>query len=311
MPGVSASWIIEHMFEDEVWAGGLDDDEGRWLDPLGDVLDEVLLTRVDQVDEDRLAWLRGGEPDDETPPARPWTRARAATASAAAGAEVGSGGYDGDGPGATDGASVGAAAAIEPDAWNEWPPEDYPFADEVLAGFPDSGEEANEALPLGQPFTAGPVEVGGWRRRWAPLLSGQPGAATAVALARMPIADVDDDLLLEAIRARGRLAAWNDAGQALLITELAHRRAATAVTELTARRARGIEAVSLGARAVVDEIAAELVISRHRAGSLTDTALGLSLDCPDTLSALARGDIDTGKAESILDHVQRIVSCRV
>jgi Domain of unknown function (DUF222) len=151
------------------------------------------------------------------------------------------------------------------------------------------------------------LDPSAWEQVFGPVLGGRPGPLSASAVAELPIAEVRDDRLLDAITARARLEAWNRAGLAMLICELARRRARTAVGELTGRKARGESSLPLGARAVIDEVALELSLSRIRAERLVDTAIGWWLDCPQTLDALARGDVDASMAEMILEQVQRLV----
>jgi hypothetical protein len=86
------------------------------------------------------------------------------------------------------------------------------------------------------------------------------------------------------------------------------RRAGEAVTELTARPAAGAEALHIGARVVADELACELTLTTRTAENLVFQAVGMALEAPDTLDALARGDIDLPKAQAILDLVQTLLN---
>jgi hypothetical protein len=124
------------------------------------------------------------------------------------------------------------------------------------------------------------------------------------------IEDLDEDGLLMEIQSAHRGTARAQARLFLLVTELAQRRAANAVTQLTGRHARGREALSIGARAVTEEVGLELGLSRSEAGNLTDTALGLCLEAPDTLQALLRGDLSLAKAETIVRLTQSLVAAQ-
>jgi hypothetical protein len=120
-------------------------------------------------------------------------------------------------------------------------------------------------------------------------------------------ADLGSEALLDDLQATHRAIAASQAREAVLVTELAHRRATTAVTDLTGRQARGMEALTIGARAVGEEVAREFTLSPTTAQSFTDTCVGLCLDTPDTLDALMRGDLDWAKAREILQLVQKLV----
>jgi hypothetical protein len=120
--------------------------------------------------------------------------------------------------------------------------------------------------------------------------------------------DLSTDELLDAIQASARWVAWGQARQMSLITELAMRRAGSAVGELTGARAvDSTAALSIGVRAVGEELACELTLSRRSADDRTATAVGLCLDAPETLDALAAGQIDLPRAEAILDLVQTLI----
>jgi hypothetical protein len=131
-------------------------------------------------------------------------------------------------------------------------------------------------------------------------------AAPESAVLEVPLADLGPDRLLDELQVVHRRIAASQARQALLITELAHCRAQNAVTELTGRKARGMEALSIGARAVGEEVALELSLSKTAGQSLTDTCVGLCLEAPETLEALAAGEIDWAKAAEILVLVQKL-----
>ena len=122
-----------------------------------------------------------------------------------------------------------------------------------------------------------------------------------------PFADLDDETLLSALQATHRAISADQAHRALLITELAQRRATNAVTELTGRKARGKQALTLGARALGEEVALELSLSQATAAGLVDSCVGLCTEAPETLDALAGGTIDWEKATAILGLVQTLV----
>jgi hypothetical protein len=120
--------------------------------------------------------------------------------------------------------------------------------------------------------------------------------------------DLSTDELLDAIQASARAVARSQAQQLVLIMELAFRRAGTAVGELTGRNVDAGQALSIGLRAVGDELACELTLSRRAAEDRTAVAAGLCLDAPATLDALHRGAIDLPRAEAILDLVQMLIN---
>ena len=122
-----------------------------------------------------------------------------------------------------------------------------------------------------------------------------------------PLGDLEADDLLDELQATHRTVAASQAREALLITELAHRRAKNAVTELTGCRARGMEALTIGARAVGEEVALELRLSKTAGQDLTDTSVGLCLEAPQTQDSLLAGEIDWAKAAEILLLIQKLV----
>jgi len=120
--------------------------------------------------------------------------------------------------------------------------------------------------------------------------------------------DLSDDGLLDAILECAQDTARQAARKMVLINELAHRRAGTAVTELLGRRAHGEYALSLGTRAVGDELALLLSVSQRQAEKQAFTAVGLCMEATYALDALAAGEIDLAKAEAILDYTQTLLN---
>ena len=137
--------------------------------------------------------------------------------------------------------------------------------------------------------------------------SGEIPASAAVPVEVVP-ADLSDDGLLDAILECDVDTARRAGRKMVLINELAHRRAGEAVTELLGRRAHGEYALSLGTRAVGDELALLLRVSRSYAEKQAFTAVGLCTEATYALDALAAGEIDLAKAEAILDYTQTLLN---
>jgi hypothetical protein len=152
---------------------------------------------------------------------------------------------------------------------------------------------------------------GGWSYDPADAADGK-GASAARARARdlcgIRPADLDEDGLLDEIAACARTDSINHAHRITLIYELAQRRAGDAVSELTGRPVRGERAVSIGARAVADELALLLTLTRHEAERQTYTAVGMCTEGTQILDALTAGDIDLAKAETILDLTHTLIT---
>src|SRR4051812_28126320 len=163
---------------------------------------------------------------------------------------------------------------------------------------PDDAEELARDLSAAGPLSDDLLQFLGWD---------EPPDHFSVEDVEPPIGDLDDETLLADVQATHRATAATQARLALLITELTHRRAEHAVTELTGRHARGLEALSIGARAVTEEVALELCLGKSAAAHVTDTALGLCTQTPDTLDALMRGDIDLDRARTILQMTQSLI----
>ena len=144
---------------------------------------------------------------------------------------------------------------------------------------------------------------------FAHAVSGRPREAEPPVrlVTRPPLADLDDEALLSDLQTSRRAIAAAQARPATLITELALRRVKDAVTELTGRKARAQEALPIAARALDEEVSLELCLSKPTTRTLVDTCVGLGTEAPDTLDALARGDIDWDKATAILHLVQTVV----
>jgi hypothetical protein len=179
-----------------------------------------------------------------------------------------------------------AASLLEDTLLEDAPVEDAPVEDAPVEEAPveeatldESGlEEALWELLASLPGHPEGYEV------WSP-----PVPAAGVGGEGVLPGDLGEDQLLDSIRECALRVSAVQARQVGLIGELAHRRAGTAVSDLTGRRVGGRAAVSIGARAVADELGVELLLDRGPAERLTDTAVGLCLEAPETLDALARG----------------------
>jgi len=177
------------------------------------------------------------------------------------------------------------------------PDDDFAGADKaVLPGAADDGAAAGGA-PAGGVSSDGIADAD----------SGEIPASAAVPVEVVP-ADLSDDGLLDAILECDVDTARRAGRKMVLINELAHRRAGEAVTELLGRRAHGEYALSLGTRAVGDELALLLRVSRSYAEKQAFTAVGLCTEATYALDALAVGEIDLAKAEAILDYTQTLLS---
>jgi len=200
---------------------------------------------------------------------------------------------------------------------SEYDPEFEAFLETLLAG-DDTQTEMDVAAVLAREVahddfadylgTEAPMAAGRQAERSAPdetpATEATPAESSAI---KALIADFDDESLLTELQSAHRAISAAQARQALLITELALRRAKDAVTELTGRKARGQQALGLAARALSEEVSLELCLSKITAGTLVDTCVGLCTECPDTLDALAAGDIDWEKATAIVGLVQSLV----
>lgn len=121
----------------------------------------------------------------------------------------------------------------------------------------------------------------------AVLEAARPGAALALTLEGLEVADVDDAALIETVAAWERLASWAAAGQARAIAELAARR--------PAHRSPFVS----------DEVAARLTVTRAVAEG--KTTLGLLLArLPEVGAALARGDVDVRRATVLTEELARV-----
>jgi hypothetical protein len=193
--------------------------------------------------------------------------------------------------------STGAVDAADPtDAADE-----AGQAEADQAGAADKTDEANATDQAGAANRAASASEG--------VDAGSPAAPgagpTAAGGSRVLAADLSDAALVERIVANHRHVAISQAHEFTDINELAHRRAGLEITELMARPPAGVS-LSMGARQVADEIAAELRLSRHHAEKMTFNAVGFHLQAPQTLDYLARGDIDLLKAEVILDSTRTL-----
>jgi hypothetical protein len=121
-------------------------------------------------------------------------------------------------------------------------------------------------------------------------------------------ADLSDVALVDSIVAGARTVSREHARQCLRVSELAHRRAGTAIGQLTGRPAKGDAAISIGAQAVADELAHALTLTQWHAEKLVFTAVGLHLQTPDVLDALLTGDIDLPRAEVIQDYAHTLIA---
>jgi hypothetical protein len=119
--------------------------------------------------------------------------------------------------------------------------------------------------------------------------------------------DLSDDELLDRIRADHRAIGVAQAHELIDVGELAHRRAGEAVSELRFKPLPGGAAVSIGARAVAEELAFELVLSSGQGERLAFNSVGFVLEAAQTLDHLERGEIDLPKAEAILDSVRTVI----
>jgi len=134
-------------------------------------------------------------------------------------------------------------------------------------------------------------------------LRGAPGAGAAAAIERFTgegaLPDQPDTLLLDALRAARRLESWAQARQLAVIAELAARRSPRAGNPHEAPDSP--RESPLAFRAVADEVAFELSVSRYAAEQRLDLAMTLSGRLPRTLDALEGGEIDYPKALAIAE----------
>lgn len=111
-----------------------------------------------------------------------------------------------------------------------------------------------------------------------------PGPALTAALAALPVAEMTDAALIEAVAAHDRLISAATAAQARVIEEL------------LARRGSGTSALAR----VADEIAARLGITHHAAERRAHTA-GILAQFPEVADALTTGLIDPRKAQILTE----------
>lgn len=116
-------------------------------------------------------------------------------------------------------------------------------------------------------------------------LGGAPGPALAALLARLAVPAEPDAVLLEAIDAFDRLAAWVASRQAVAVNELRRR-----------RQSQGRAAF------VADEVAARLGTTRAAGQRVVGEAMGLE-QVPQVWDALDRGAVDPRKAAMLCDEI--------
>jgi len=107
----------------------------------------------------------------------------------------------------------------------------------------------------------------------------------AAQLAQLDRSEASDDALVDAVVAWQQVASWAAAQQAAVVDELL---------------ARGGSS-SQAAEAVVHELTAALVTSRHAAAALVGRAVGLAAS-PQVAEALADGRIDTARADVLVSY---------
>jgi hypothetical protein len=107
----------------------------------------------------------------------------------------------------------------------------------------------------------------------------------AAGLARLDLSGASDDALVDAVVVWQQVASWAAAQQAAVVDELL---------------ARGGSS-SRAAEAVVHELTAALVTSRHAAAALVGRAVGLAAS-PQVADALADGRIDTARADVLVSY---------
>lgn len=115
-------------------------------------------------------------------------------------------------------------------------------------------------------------------------LGGAPGPELAALLARLAVPAETDAVLLEAIDAFDRLAAWAASRQAVAVNELRRR-----------RQSQGRAAF------VADEVAARLGTTRAAGQRIVGEAMGLE-QVPQVWDALDRGAVDPRKAAMLCDE---------
>ena len=116
-------------------------------------------------------------------------------------------------------------------------------------------------------------------------LAGAPGPEMAALLAQLPVPAEPDAVLLEAIDAFDRLAAWAASRQAVAVNELRRR-----------RQSQGRAAF------VADEVAARLGTTRATGQRVVGEAMGLE-QVPQVWDALDRGAVDPRKAAMLCDEL--------
>lgn len=116
-------------------------------------------------------------------------------------------------------------------------------------------------------------------------LGGAPGPALAALLAQLAVPAESDAVLLEAIDAFDRLAAWAASRQAVAVNELRRR-----------RQSQGRAAF------VADEVAARLGTTRAAGQRIVGEAMGLE-QVPQVWDALDRGAVDPRKAAMLCDEI--------
>lgn len=116
-------------------------------------------------------------------------------------------------------------------------------------------------------------------------LGGAPGPELAALLARLAVPAETDAVLLEAIDAFDRLAAWAASRQAVAVNELRRR-----------RHSQGRAAF------VADEVAARLGTTRAAGQRIVGEAMGLE-QVPQVWDALDRGAVDPRKAAMLCDEI--------
>lgn len=116
-------------------------------------------------------------------------------------------------------------------------------------------------------------------------LGGAPGPELAALLAQLAVPAESDAVLLEAIDAFDRLAAWAASRQAVAVNELRRR-----------RQSQGRAAF------VADEVAARLGTTRAAGQRIVGEAMGLE-QVPQVWDALDRGAVDPRKAAMLCDEI--------
>lgn len=164
--------------------------------------------------------------------------------------------------------------------------------DEYLASLRDIPDEVLDAAPEGMAEELWLAAVEIEAARMPDPLADPQGVVLARSLAEVPDAECRDGALIDRITGYERQASWAGAGQARAIAELAQRR---------------FTAGGQGELAFyVDEVALALSCSRQAAWAKVHTALDLVDRLPETLTALASGQICAVRARIIAEGTRAL-----